>query len=206
MSRWSLFSKIFHKLGFELTNKEISDIVSSKPLIIEKVLFYILDNLTSWTDRKPKVPGPLNYYIEGPKEYDKKGDYVDRGHYSLETLTYLLLLKARSPGNIILLRGNHESRGITKVYGFYGGGIATLLDECLNKYGNSCAWRHCWIKYMFDNKVLTVWSAPNYCYRCGNQAAIVRFNEDYSRDIKVFDAVPDEDRVVPQGIVTPYFI
>lgn len=45
-------------------------------------------------------------------------------------------------------------------------------------------------KLMFDEKVVTVWSAPNYCYRCGNVAAILELNENLERNYKIFNAAP----------------
>jgi hypothetical protein len=55
-------------------------------------------------------------------------------------------------------------------------------------------------KYHFKDKdVVTVWSAPNYCYRCGNVASIMNLNEDLKPEFQIFSAVPDHRRAVPAG-------
>lgn len=227
------------------------------------------------------------------------GDFVDRGYYSVETFLLLLALKVRYPDRITLIRGNHESRQITQVYGFY--------DECLRKYGSVNVWRYCteifdylslsaliddkifcvhgglspaintldqirtidrkqevphdgamcdllwsdpdeqdgWnvsprgagyhfggdvvaqfnktnsislmarahqlvmegFKMMFHETVVTVWSAPNYCYRCGNVAAILELDEHLNQNFKIFEAAPQGARGVPAKVpVADYFL
>ena len=44
------------------------------------------------------------------------GDYVDRGNNSVECFELVLALKVRFPSRITLLRGNHETSDISKIY------------------------------------------------------------------------------------------
>lgn len=77
-------------------------------------------------------------------------DYVDRGRRSLETILYLYSLKKRYPDYIHLLRGNHESSSITKIYGFY--------DEC---------------KRRIPQNGIKVWKTITDTFNCLPIAAIV---------------------------------
>ena len=66
---------------------------------------------------------------------------------------------------------------------------------------------HVGYRYMFDKKVVTVWSAPNYCYRCGNIAAVLAFTDSEHKEAKLVRAVPDAERVIPQSTtITGYFL
>ena len=61
-------------------------------------------------------------------------------------------------------------------------------------------------KYFFpDENLVTVWSAPNYCYRCGNVASILSLDDKLNRDFKIFSAVSDDKRVIPARTTLPYF-
>ncbi|KAF4325302.1 hypothetical protein BBO99_00000377 [Phytophthora kernoviae] len=212
------------------------------------------------------------------------GDFVDRGAMSVETISLLCVLKASYPDRITLLRGNHESRQTTQVYGFQmecmkkyeGDGriykafmelfdflpVGALIDErllCLHG-GLSPALHHLdqlrmldrfqeippdgifadivWSdpdaktlgfhmsprgagyifgedvveKFLHTNKLAhmsrahqlcmegyqvlfretfsTVWSAPNYCHRFGNLAAVMVVDDNLERTYKTFKEAP----------------
>ena len=225
------------------------------------------------------------------------GDYVDRGYYSLETFAYLVALKLKHPNRIFLLRGNHESRQVNHMYGFY--------NDCIQLYGHVGVWSLCndifdllpiaavidggvfcvhgglskavdlveqldllsrrielptegplcdlcwsdpadidnwemnsrgagWIfgrapvekflrlnglkmiarshqmamegyEWYFDKKLITVWSAPNYMYRAGNKATVMKLDENLNPELVGFDAHPDSMTKKPDDIVLGYF-
>ena len=62
-------------------------------------------------------------------------------------------------------------------------------------------------KSMFNDTLVTVWSAPNYCYRCGNVGAILELDENLTKFYKIFEAAPQEVRGQPAKKPAPdYFL
>jgi len=62
-------------------------------------------------------------------------------------------------------------------------------------------------KYWFkDQNIVTVWSAPNYCYRCGNKAAILKLGSNLERTFEIFNAVPESSNSQHPKSIVPYFL
>lgn len=129
-------SRIYHSKDFPFHSWEIQLICSaareiflSQPslLKLQAPIKVVGDVHGQYTDllrvlRLSGVPPDTNYLF--------LGDYVDRGKQSLETILLLLCYKIKYPDNFFLLRGNHESANVTRMYGFY--------DECKRRLSTKC--------------------------------------------------------------------
>ena len=130
------------------------------------------------------------------------GDFVDRGHYSVEVFLILLVLKVRYPDKITLIRGNHESRQITQVYGFY--------DECMRKYGDSNVWRHCTdlfdylaLAAIIDNKVFCVHGGLSPAIESIDQIRAINRRQEVPHEGAMCDLMWSDPDDVPGWSMSP---
>ena len=155
----------------------------------------------------------------GQQNFIFLGDFVDRGYFSLETFTLLMCLKAkwvtrlqtlilgiltthRFPDRVTLVRGNHESRQITQVYGFY--------EECQTKYGNASVWKACCQVFDFlalaaivDGKVLCVHGGLSPEIRTLDQIRVVARAQEIPHEGAFCDLVWSDPEDVDTWAVSP---
>ena len=61
-------------------------------------------------------------------------------------------------------------------------------------------------QWYFDKKLITIWSAPNYMYRAGNKATIMKYNSEKDFDLVFFDEYPPSKRNELEDLyVSQYF-
>jgi len=60
--------------------------------------------------------------------------------------------------------------------------------------------------YAHKKKCVTVFSAPNYCCRCGNQAAVLEVGEDLEYHYQCYEPSPKEKESEPSRRVPEYFL
>jgi len=138
----------------------------------------------------------------GKQNFIFLGDFVDRGYFSLETFTLLMCLKAKFPDRVTLVRGNHESRQITQVYGFY--------EECQTKYGNASVWKSCCQVFDFlalaaivDGKVLCVHGGLSPEIRTLDQIRVVARAQEIPHEGAFCDLVWSDPEEVDTWAVSP---
>lgn len=56
-----------------------------------------------------------------------------------------------------------------------------------------------------ERSLVTVWSAPNYCYRCGNVASILIFDERLGRDVRYFTETAENSTMMAPRTAARYF-
>lgn len=54
--------------------------------------------------------------------------------------------------------------------------------------------------------LVTIWSAPNYCYRCNNVASIMKVSDKLEKEFFIFQAVPESSKSEHYKNVLPYFL
>jgi serine/threonine-protein phosphatase PP1-1 len=108
----------------------------------------------------------------------------------------------RFPDRVTLVRGNHESRQITQVYGFY--------EECQTKYGNASVWKACCQVFDFlalaaivDGKVLCVHGGLSPEIRTLDQIRVVARAQEIPHEGAFCDLVWSDPEDVDTWAVSP---
>ena len=92
--------------------------------------------------------------------------------------------------------------------GFLFGSRATL-EFCHNNHLDLITRAHQLVhegyQYKFSEKLITVWSAPNYTYVAHNKASVLILDEHHNRSLPIFYEAPPDDQRMPVDYIPHYF-
>jgi diadenosine tetraphosphatase ApaH/serine/threonine PP2A family protein phosphatase len=121
-------------------------------------------------------------YLGGERHLVFLGDYADRGPEQVRTINTVIALSLLYPDRVTLLRGNHESREIAQVYGFY--------NAVNREYGRDLFREYC---QLFETIPLAAYSESGiFCCHGGvpeglesldQLQSLDRFDENFRNDI-----------------------
>lgn len=96
----------------------------------------------------------LNGLPSETNPYLFNGDFVDRGSFSFEVVLTLFAMKLVFPNHVHLLRGNHESKNMNKIYGFEGEVKHKYDDTVMQLFTEVFNWLP--LSAVIENKVIVV--------------------------------------------------
>uniref|UniRef100_A0A7S3PRS1 Serine/threonine-protein phosphatase n=1 Tax=Aplanochytrium stocchinoi TaxID=215587 RepID=A0A7S3PRS1_9STRA len=289
LMQWMFEQQVLHKRYAALILKKLRTHLESLESLVE-ITIPEGNEISVCGDTHGQYYDLMNIFdINGnPSEtnpYLFNGDFVDRGSWSVEVVLTLFAWKLALPNHMHLMRGNHETRNMNRIYGFDGEVkhkyddmimqmftevfrvlplAATLNNKVIIMHGGlfqedgvkisdiKKIQRNCeppesglmsdilWsdpqpfsgrgpskrgvgqsfgpdITKAFlednglellvrshevkeegylvehDEKLITVFSAPNYCDQMGNKGALIRFGADCKPEFKQFEAVSHPD-------------
>lgn len=125
LNDWREGGKAINEAIIRIILRRARDVIVAQPMLVE-----LSAPVRICGDIHGQIHDLVSIFKAGGLPPDSRylflGDYVDRGKHGTESILLLLGLKVLYPEQMYVLRGNHESESICKVYGFY--------DECKRRF------------------------------------------------------------------------
>ncbi|CCW67586.1 unnamed protein product [Phytomonas sp. Hart1] len=118
IANWKSGSKLLNETIIQTILRRVRPLLMTEPMLVP-----VQAPVNVCGDLHGQITDLVEIFKAGgvpPKSrYLFLGDYVDRGKYGTEVIITLLGLKLLYPSQVYILRGNHETDSICRIYGFF---------------------------------------------------------------------------------------